>query len=283
MSSAWLEWVNALLRWIHVVAGIMWIGDSLLFMWIDSHLHPDPQSRKDVNGVTWLLHGGGYYQLEKRLLIPGRLPPSLRWFWLEATTTWLSGFLLLIVVYYVSASVLMVDRDAALTPEQAVAAGVGMLLAGWFVYDGLWRSLARRPALAAGASLALLVAINYAATHVMSARAAFLHVGAMAGTIMAANVWVHIILPQRQMVRAAREGREVDYSLGRHAKTRSTHNTYLTFPAIFLMISNHFPRIYGGPQRWLVLTLICLLGAGVRHLMLVGDKPRTGYNETLGQ
>jgi uncharacterized membrane protein len=274
VSSAWLEWLNALLRWIHVIAGIMWIGDSLLFMWIDRHLHRDPQSRKDVDGVTWLLHSGGYYQLEKRLLVPGRLPPYLRWFWIEATTTWLSGFLLLIVVYYLSASVLMVDRGAALTPEQAVAVGVGMLAAGWFVYDGLWRSLARRPALAAGVSFALLVAVNYAATHVLSPRAAFLHVGAMAGTIMAANVWIHIMLPQRQMVRAARERRAVDHSLGRHAKMRSTHNTYLTFPAIFLMISNHFPRIYGGPHRWFILTLIFVVGAGVRHLMLVSGSPR---------
>jgi len=284
VTSAWLEWVNALLRLVHVIAGIMWIGDSLLFMWIDSHLRPDPYSRKEVEGVTWLLHGGGYYQLEKRLLAPGRLPPYLRWFWLEATTTWLSGFLLLIVVYYLSASVLMVDRGAAaLTPGQAVAVGLAILVGGWCVYDGLWRALARRPGLAAGLSLLLLVAVNYAATHLLSARAAFLHVGALAGTIMAANVWVHIMLPQRQMLRAAREGRPVDYALGRHAKTRSTHNTYLTFPAIFLMISNHFPRIYGGPHQWLVLTMICVVGAGVRHVMLVGRMTRSagpqGYNE----
>jgi len=277
VSSAWLEWVNALLRWIHMIAGIMWIGDSLLFMWLDSHLHADPESRKEVVGVTWLLHGGGYYQLEKRLLIPGRLPPYLRWFWLEATTTWLSGFLLLILVYYVSASVLMVDRDAArLTPGQAVAAGLAMLVAGWVIYDTLWQSLARRPGLAAGLSFVLLVVVSYAATQLLSARAAFLHLGAVAGTIMAANVWIHIMLPQRQMVRAAREGREVDSSLGRHAKIRSTHNTYLTFPAIFLMISNHFPRIYGGPQRWLILTLIFVVGAAVRHVMLVSGSLREG-------
>jgi uncharacterized membrane protein len=275
LTAAWLEWLNALLRWIHVIAGIMWIGDSLLFMWIDSHLRPDPQARKDVEGVTWLLHGGGYYQLEKRLLAPGRLPPYLRWFWLEATTTWLSGFLLLIVVYYVSASVLMVDRGAnALTPGQAVGVGLAILLGGWFVYDGLWRALAGRPLLAAGLSFMMLVAVNYAATYLLSPRAAFLHVGALAGTIMAANVWVHIMMPQRQMVRAAREGRPVDSSLGRHAKTRSTHNTYLTFPAVFLMISNHFPTIYGGPHGWLTLTAICVVGAGARHLMLVWRAPR---------
>jgi uncharacterized membrane protein len=266
-----VDWVNALLRWIHVVAGIMWIGDSLLFMWIDGHLHPDPEARTDVAGVTWLLHGGGYYRLEKRLLAPGRLPPYLRWFWLEATTTWLSGFLLLVVVYYLSAPVMMVDREAPrLAGGQAVAAGLAMLAGGWAIYDALWRALAERPGLAAGLSLALLVGANYAATSLLGARAAFLHMGAVAGTIMAGNVWVHIMLPQRRMVRAAREGRDVDQALARHAKARSTHNTYLTFPAIFLMISNHFPRIYGGSHRWLVLTLIFVVGAVVRHLMLVG-------------
>ncbi len=278
MSSAWLEWLNALLRWIHVIAGIMWIGDSLLFMWVDSHLRPDPQSRKDVEGVTWLLHSGGYYQLEKRLLIPGHLPPHLRWFWLEATTTWLSGFLLLIVVYYLSAAAFMVDPEVSrLTPGQSVAVGLSMLLAGWLVYDGLWQSsIGRRPGVAAAVSFALLVVLNYLITHLLSARAAFLHVGAMAGTIMAANVWIHIMLPQRQMMRAAREGREIDYSLGMHAKTRSTHNSYLTFPAIFLMLSNHFPGIYGGPMRWAVLTLIVVFGAGVRHLMLVDFRAARG-------
>lgn len=266
-----MEWVNALLRWIHVVAGTMWIGDSLLFMWIDSHLRADPESRADVVGVTWLLHGGGYYRLEKRLLAPGRLPPYLRWFWLEATTTWLSGFVLLIVVYYLSAPVLMVDRETArLTSAQAVAAGLTLLAGGWFAYDGLWRALAGRPRLAACLSVALLAAATYAATSVLSPRAAFLHMGAMAGTIMAGNVWIHIMLPQRQMVRAARAGQPVDPALGQHAKIRSTHNTYLTFPAIFLMLSNHFPRIYGGPHRWVVLTLIFVIGAAVRHLMLVG-------------
>lgn len=267
-----MEWLDALLRWIHVIAGIMWIGDSLLFMWIDSHLHPDPQSRKDVAGMTWLIHGGGYYQLEKRWLVPGRLPPRLRWFWLEATTTWLSGFLLLILVYYMSAEAFMLDPGASrLTPGQAVTAGLAMLLGGWLVYDGLWRTtLRRRTAPAAVLSLAFLVIINYAATQFFSARAAFLQVGAMLGTIMAANVWVHIIPPQLTMVRAAREGREIDFSLGDHAKIRSTHNSYLTFPVIFLMISNHFPGIYAGRLNWVVLSLLMVFGAGIRHVMLVG-------------
>lgn len=272
MTATLVEWLGLLLRWIHVIAGIMWIGDSLLFMWIDSHLVPDPQGRRDVAGVTWLIHGGGYYHLEKRLLAPGRLPPRLRWFWLEATTTWLSGFLLLILIYYMSADAFMIDRSVSrLTSGQAVAAGVGLIVAGWLVYDGLWRTALRhRPAVALPLSLALLAAAGYLATHLLSARAAFLHVGAMLGTIMAANVWVHILPPQYQMVRAARAGREVDYALGVHAKTRSTHNTYFTFPVIFLMISQHFPAVYAAQPAWLVLWLFFALGAGARHLMLVG-------------
>lgn len=266
------EWLGVLLRWIHVIAGIMWIGDSLLFMWIDSHLSPDPHSRKDVAGVTWLIHGGGYYQLEKRMLVPGQLPPRLRWFWLEATTTWISGFLLLILIYFMNADAFLVDRGvSSLTSGQAIAVALGILLGGWLLYDGLWRSrLTHRPLLAASLSFALLIGVIYVATHLLSGRAAFLHVGSMLGTIMAANVWVHILPPQRKMVQAAREGREIDYSLGVHAKTRSTHNTYLTFPVIFLMISQHFPAIYSAPLNWVVLSLFVVFGAGVRHLMLAG-------------
>jgi uncharacterized membrane protein len=272
----WLEWLNALLRWIHVIAGIMWIGDSLLFMWIDSHLHPDPQSRQDVAGVTWLIHGGGYYQLEKRWLAPGRLPPRLRWFWLEATTTWLSGILLLIIVYYMSAEAFMLDPGVSrLTPAQAITIGLGILLAGWLVYDGLWRALRHYAGVAVPLSVALLVVTAYAVTQVFSGRAAFLHIGALLGTIMSANVWVHIIPPQLKMVEAARQGRPIDFSLGDHAKTRSTHNTYLTFPVIFLMISHHFPGIYSGDFNWVTLLLLVTVGAGVRHLMLVGFTRRT--------
>ncbi len=278
MESTLVEWVSLLLRWIHVIAGIMWIGDSLLFMWIDSHLSPDPEGRTDVAGVTWLIHGGGYYHLEKRLLTPGRLPPRLRWFWLEATSTWLSGVLLLILIYYMSADAFMIDRSvSALTRGQAIAAGVGMIAGGWLLYDGLWRTdLRHRPVFAASLSLAALAAFAYAATHLLSARAAFLHAGAMLGTLMAANVWVHILPPQYRMVQAAREGREIDYTLGVHAKTRSTHNTYLTFPVIFLMISQHFPVVYAARPAWLVLTLFFVVGAGARHLMLAGIRAAKG-------
>jgi len=269
------EWLGLLLRWIHIIAGIMWVGDSLLFMWIDSHLSPDPQRRSEVAGVTWLIHGGGYYHLEKRLLVPGRLPPRLRWFWLEATSTWLSGFLLLILIYYMSADAYLIDRSvSSITPAAATAVGVGLIVGGWLLYYGLWCTpLVNRPLILLPLSLLLLAAAGYLATHVLSARAAFLHIGAMLGTIMAANVWVHILPPQYRMVQAARAGREIDYSLGVHAKTRSTHNTYFTFPVIFLMISQHFPVVFTAQPAWLVLILFFVLGAGARHIMLVGVRP----------
>ena len=275
MEAMLREWLGLLLRWIHIIAGIMWIGDSLLFMWIDSHLSPDPQRRSEVAGVTWLIHGGGYYHLEKRLLVPGRLPPRLRWFWLEATSTWLSGFLLLILIYYMSADAYLIDRSvSSITPAAAIAVGVGLIVGGWLLYDGLWRTpLVNRPLILLPLSLLLLAAAGYLATHVLSARAAFLHIGAMLGTIMAANVWVHILPPQYRMVQAARAGREIDYSLGVHAKTRSTHNTYFTFPVIFLMISQHFPVVFTAQPAWLVLILFFVLGAGARHIMLVGVRP----------
>ncbi len=289
-----LEWLRLLLRWAHVIAGIMWIGDSLLFMWIDSHLNPDPQKRADVTGVTWLIHGGGYYTLEKRMLEPGRLPPKLRWFWLEATSTWVSGFLLLVLIYYWNADLFLIDRSVSkLTGGQAIAASLALLAVSWFAYDGMWRiaaihdNAARRPGLEPWSSLwglpgmwrsgntlifsmVSLVGVVYATTHLFSGRAAFIQIGAMLGTIMAANVWVHIIPPQLKMLRQAREGRPVDFSLGAHARTRSTHNTYLTFPVIFLMISQHFPQAFARPWSWLILCLFIVFGAGVRRLMIAG-------------
>ncbi|HEV2359566.1 MAG TPA: urate hydroxylase PuuD [bacterium] len=272
MTGIAVVWLDIAARWIHVIAAIMWIGDSLLFMWIDSHLRPDPESRADVAGVTWLLHAGGYYHLEQRRLLPGRLPPYLRWFWLEATTTWISGFLLLILVYYLNADALMIDRGVShLTAAQSIAVGLAMLPAGWFLYDALWRTpLARAPLPAWSVSFALLAGTVYAVTHLLSPRAAFLHVGAVLGTIMVVNVWVHVLPPQRRMLQAARSGRDVDYSLGRHAKIRSTHNTYLTFPVIFLMLSQHFPSVLAARPLWVVLVLFVVLGAGARHVMLAG-------------
>ena len=266
------EWFGILLRWIHVITAIMWIGDSLLFMWLDNHMYEDPEKRPFVQGVTWLIHGGSYYTVEKKRLKAGKLPPKLRWFWMEATGTWISGFLLLIMVYWLSAGSYMVDPAVYdISAGKAVAISLGSIVGSWLVYDSLWRtSLRHRKFICGSLTLVLLLALDWTLTHTLSGRAAFLQMGAILASLMAFNVWVHIIPPQRQMYASAAEGEEVDYNLGIHAKTCSTHNTYFTFPVIFLMLSNHFASIFGHPQNWLLMALFVVFGAGMRHLFLVG-------------
>lgn len=271
-DAAVQEWLNLVLRWIHVLAGIAWIGDSLFFMWLDGQMQPLREPQEGVTGETWLLHGGSYFQVDRRLLRPGELPPKLHWFWQQTTLTLLSGLLLLIVVYYLNAAMYMVDPAVrSMSGGAAVALSVGFFVTSWFAYDLLWRSpVGRRVVPAAMISFAMLMALSYGLTHVFSPRAAFLQLGAIMGAIMTTNVWVHILPPQRKMLEAAQEGRVPDYTLGVHAKTRSTHNTYMTFPVIVFMISNHFPGMYTGPLNWVMAGLLILAGAGVRQLMIVG-------------
>ncbi|MBS2034570.1 urate hydroxylase PuuD [bacterium] len=272
MLGPFEEWLGILLRWIHVITAIMWIGDSLLFMWLDNHMYEDPEKRPYVTGITWLIHGGSYYTVEKRPLKAGKLPPRLRWFWMEATGTWISGFLLLMVVYWLSAGTYMVDPGVReLSAAQAIGVSLGSILGSWFLYDGLWRTPLRNHTLVCGSiTLAYLFGLDWWLTHTLSGRAAFLQMGAVMASLMAFNVWIHIIPPQRKMYLSAAGGGEVDYSLGKHAKYRSTHNTYFTFPVIFLMLSNHFAGIFGHPLNWLLMALFIIFGAGMRHLFLVG-------------
>jgi uncharacterized membrane protein len=272
MLGPFEEWLGILLRWIHVITAIMWIGDSLLFMWLDNHMYEDPEKRPHVSGITWLIHGGSYYTVEKRPLLAGKLPPRLRWFWMEATGTWISGFLLLIVVYWLSAKSYMVDPDVRnLTGLQAVGLSFGSIIGSWILYDGLWRTPLRHRTLLCGSlTLAYLFGLDWWLTHTLSGRAAFLQMGAIMASLMAFNVWIHIIPPQRKMYSMAAGGEEVNYGLGKHAKFRSTHNTYFTFPVIFLMLSNHFAGIFGHHMNWLLMALFIVFGAGMRHLFLVG-------------
>lgn len=266
------EWLGILLRWIHVITAIMWIGDSLLFMWLDNHMYEDPEKRPYVTGITWLIHGGSYYTVEKRPLKAGKLPPRLRWFWMEATGTWISGFLLLIMVYWLSAGTYMVDPEVhQWTAQQAVGISLGSILGSWIVYDSLWRTpLRKRTFLCGSITLLGLLGLDWWLTHTFSGRAAFLQMGAIMASLMAFNVWIHIIPPQRKMYSSAAGGGEVDYNLGKHAKYRSTHNTYFTFPVIFLMLSNHFAGIFGHELNWLLMALFIIFGAGMRHFFLVG-------------
>ncbi|HXY99428.1 MAG TPA: urate hydroxylase PuuD [Stellaceae bacterium] len=279
MSGIITEWLNLLLRWLHIVVGIGWIGTSFFFIWLDAHLSPKPGAARGSVGEIWLFHSGGFYEVEKKLVVPTEVLPSLHWFKWEAYLTWISGVLLLIVVYYLGGGVFLIDPEqSSIGLPAAVLIGLGTLALGWLIYDFLWRSpLAQKPALAAAISFLLLAGLAFALTRVFSGRAAYMHVGALLGTIMAANVWRVIQPSQREMYRVNLTGGEPDAALSKAAKLRSTHNNYMTLPVIFVMVSNHFPSTYGNVYNWLVLLVLFLAGAGVRHYLNIHDRdPRAG-------
>ncbi|MEO5989886.1 MAG: urate hydroxylase PuuD [Candidatus Eisenbacteria bacterium] len=270
MQALLLEWLNLLLRWAHVVAAIMWIGDSFLFMWMDSSLSAPAKPREGaVAGEIWMMHSGGFYEVVKRrYLRPQDMPPQLFAFKWQAYSTWITGFLLFAIVYWLGGKAYLLERGVGLTHGSAIAISALLLVAGWFVYDLLWSSvLGRRTLLASLVSFALLAGTTYGLTQIFGGRAAYLQLGAMLGTIMAGNVWRRIIPSQIQMLAATRAGTEVDTSLGLRAKSRSTHNHYLTFPVLFLMLSSHFPSTYGHALNWLVLLLVMVFGASLKYTM----------------
>ena len=256
-----------------MIAGIMWIGNSLLFNWLDRNLRP--RSESDSYGDIWLLHSGGFYLAEKNKgeRVGGglRLPTPLHWFKWQAYTTWLSGAALLIVVYYVGGRALLVDPAVyQMTHTLAVVRAVGMLVVGFVLYELIWRKLGPRwPRVALGASLILLADIVVGATYFFSGRAALIHVGAMLGTIMAGNVAFTIMPSQHELVNALRDGREPSQAIADRAKTRSIHNNYITFPVLALMLSAHFPSLYAGTPRNSALGVLAILAGGalVRHIL----------------
>jgi uncharacterized membrane protein len=275
-----LDWLNLVVRWSHFIAGISWIGASLYFVWLDNHLTPpkDPDDvRNGINGELWSVHGGGFYHNQKFMTGPKRepLPHDLHWFKWEAYTTWLSGVALLAVVYWADAGTYLIDKSVLdLTPPQAIAISIGTLVAGWLVYDTLCRALGRNPRLLAAAVCAFILAADFGLFHVFGARAAYVHVGAMVGTIMVANVFFIIIPGQCRMLAQIRAGQEPDPTPGINGKIRSVHNTYFTFPVLFIMISNHFPMTYASPYGWLVLAVISLAGVLIRQFFVLADKHR---------
>jgi uncharacterized membrane protein len=256
-----------------VIAGIMWIGNSLLFNWLDRSLEPatGPGQTRSPLGKIWLLHSGGFYYVEKTLLEGESLPRPMHWFKWQAYTTWLSGFALLLVVYYLSDRAVLADPAVAnLTHAQAALVGLGAILGGWALYEAMQRIVApRAPTLAVIVWLVGLVAIAIALTQLLSGRAAFLHVGAMLGTIMAGNVAMTIVPSQRALEASVIEGRggAASAALSARAKRVSIHNNYFTFPVIVLMVSNHFPSVYGHSLSWLLLLVLCVAGAAVRHVL----------------
>lgn len=251
----------------------MWIGNSLLFNWLDRSLQPasGPGQTRSPVGKIWLLHSGGFYYVEKTLLEGETLPPAVHWFKWQAYTTWLSGFALLLVVYYLGDRAVLADPGIAnLSHPQASLLGLGAILGGWALYEVMQRLVApRAPTLAMIVWVVGLVAISIALTQLLSGRAAFLHVGAMLGTIMAGNVAMTIVPSQRALEASVAEGRGAAASaaLSARAKRVSIHNNYFTFPVIVLMVSNHFPSVYGHSLNWLLLLVLCVAGAAVRHVL----------------
>ena len=274
------EWLDLLVRWLHVVAAIAWIGSSFYFIALDNHLRP-PKDEADadlgVGGEAWEIHGGGFYQVQKYRVAPKTLPEPLHWFKWEAYTTWLSGFGLLIVLYYVNANTYLIDKSVAdLRPWEAIAISVALLVAAWVVYDGLCRMIPNDLALA-GVLLVLVTLAAWGISHLFAGRAEYIQIGAMLGTMMAGNVFFVIIPAHWELIRAKQAGHEPDAAAGLRAKQRSVHNNYLTLPVVFTMISNHFPITYGHSYSWLILVALLVIGVWVRHFFNLRQAGRNAW------
>ena len=261
------EWVNLLLRWAHMIVGIGWIGTSFYFMALDYSLDTKERKSAGVYGTAWEVHGGGFYHVEKFTVAPPQMPAHLHWFQWDANLTFMSGFGLLIVQYYMHAKSYLIDPAVMpLDTWQAVAISIASLLAGWAIYDGLCRSpLGKNTTLLAALVFVLILLASVLYTKVFSARGAFLHVGAFVGTIMAFNVFMIIIPNQKKMVAQLLRGEEPDARYGAIGKQRSTHNNYLTLPVLVMMVSPHYPFLSAHPQSWMVVALIIIAGAMIRH------------------
>ena len=273
MENYVADWLNLLVRWTHFIAGTAWIGSSLYFVWLDNHLEPPkPQDlKRGVTGTIWSVHGGGFYNAQKYLLGPKdeSLSDNLHWFKWEAYATWLSGMGMLAIVYWWGANTYLIERSVMdLSVPAAIGISAASLFAGWLVYDFLSKTVNNEAAL--GALLFLLItAAAWGYAQVFGARAAYIHVGALIGTIMVWNVYFYVIPGQARMVDAIRAGREPDAAPGRVARQRSVHNTYFTLPVLFIMISNHYPMTYGNKCGWLVLAAIGLAGVLVRQFFVL--------------
>lgn len=265
MAAHLLEWLNLVVRWSHMIFGIAWIGASFYFVWLENHL--DRRAPRDgLAGDLWAIHGGGIYHLEKYQLAPPRMPEKLHWFKWEAYSTWLSGVALLTLVFYLEPSLYLLAPGSDLAPWQAVAIGLGSLALGWLAYDQLCDSpLGRQPLLLGIVLFVLLAAAAWSYSEVFSGRGAYLHVGALIGTIMVGNVFRTIMPAQRALVAAIEAGRTPDPALPAKGLLRSRHNNYFTLPVLFIMISSHFPSTYGSAWNWLILAAIAALSIGVRH------------------
>jgi uncharacterized membrane protein len=269
MSSAIREWLNLSVRWFHVFAGIMWVGQTYYFTWLDGQF-TKLEKQSDLNTTApkvWMVHSGGFYTVEKQKSL-GVAPEQVSWFRWEALMTWVAGVILLILVYYIGDG--LVDPDVADISKQAgIGIGVAAMIVGWVIYDLAVRSpLGKSQTAFAGLGLVMTAAAAWGLTHVLSGRAAYIHVGAIFGTIMTLNVWMRILPAQRKMIAAAAAGEKFDASLGAQAKLRSKHNTFLAVPVVFLMLSNHFPvATYGNRYGWEIMLALIVAGWGAAKLI----------------
>lgn len=265
----WFDWISLFTRWFHVIAGVAWIGASFYFIWLDNSLRTPPKWKQDkgIKGDLWAIHGGGFYEVAKYAYGPEKMPETLHWFKWEAYTTWLSGFALLIIVYYFGASAYLIDPSVNdISPTIAVALGLALIFGGLAIYEIACRSpLANSPMVFGLCLIALICFVTYLSTQWFSGRGAYIHVGALIGTIMAGNVFFNIMPNQRKMVAAVAGNKSIDPRWGASAKLRSVHNNYFTLPLLFIMISNHYPMTYQHDANWLVLIAIMAVAAWIRH------------------
>jgi uncharacterized membrane protein len=279
MEAYVLDWVNLLLRWAHVIVAIAWIGSSFYFVFLDNSLTKpaDPDLKaKGVDGELWAVHGGGFYHPQKYMVAPKSIPENLHWFYWESYSTWLTGFALFTVLYLYQAGTFLIDKNVhAWSPAGAIAAALGFLVVFWIVYDGICRLFGQREGgdriVGIGVTVSVVVAA-WLACQFFAGRAAFLLVGAMMATSMSANVFFWIIPGQRTVIAQMKAGQPVDPVHGQRAKQRSVHNTYFTLPVLIAMLSNHYGFLYGAAHNWLVLVLIMLAGALIRHSFVARHK-----------
>ncbi len=274
LESHMMEWLNIVIRLMHITFGIAWIGASFYFVFLENALNRTEDVRDELAGNLWAVHGGGFYYLEKYKVAPKTIPKHLHWFKYEAYFTWLSGLCLLFVVYYFNASALLIDKNVMdISATQGILIGVGSFVVAWIIYDVMCKSALIKNQLAFSI-IGFLILLGFAwfYCHVFSARAAYIHFGAMIGSVMVANVFFVIIPGQKEMVRCAKLGIPLDPSLGKKALARSLHNNYFTLPVLFVMVSNHFPSTFGYEYPWLILAIISLGAAGVKHYLNLKEK-----------
>lgn len=262
-----MEWLNIIVRVMHFVFGIAWIGASFYFVFLENALNRTENVRDELAGNLWAIHGGGFYYLEKYKVAPKTIPKHLHWFKYEAYFTWISGFALLFIIYYFNSSAMLIDKNVmTLTAIQAISIGIGSFVVAWIMYDQLCKSqLRKNPLLFAIICFIIFIGFAYFYSQVFSARAAYIHFGAMIGSIMVANVFFVIIPSQKAMVKAAKKGELPDPQKGKNALFRSIHNNYFTLPVLFVMVSNHFPSTFGNKYQWIILAVIGIGAAGIKH------------------